>query len=95
MMGMLKSLGIEKDKSDYSPDETTKRASRLAAIDVWFYLQSFFDNVPRDRLYWPDRHYVTLLQADVNRTFTFSYDNWIDIVSSRCSTSGAPMCPRR
>lgn len=82
MMGMLKSLGIEKGRP-YNPDETTRRAARQAAIDVWFYLQSFFDfdNVPKDRLYWPERHYVTLLQADDNRTFTFSYADRIDIVS--------------
>ncbi len=33
MMGMLKSLGIEKGKP-FSPDATAKRAMRQAAIDV-------------------------------------------------------------
>ena len=94
MMGMLKSLGIEKGSTSYSPDETTKRASRQAAIDVWFYLQSFFDNVPKKCLYWPKRHYVTLLQADDNRTFTFSYDDWIDIVSRAVQYFWATYVPK-
>jgi hypothetical protein len=36
MMGMLKSLGIEKGKP-FTPDETAKRAMDQAIIDVWFY----------------------------------------------------------
>ena len=35
----------------------------------------------RDRLYWPDRHYVSLLQSDANRTFTFVYDDSIDLTA--------------
>src|SRR5215831_12230868 len=45
MMGMLVSLGIEKGKP-FQPDETAKRAMRQAAIDAWFYLQSWFDHFP-------------------------------------------------
>lgn len=59
MMGMLASLGIEKGKP-FAPDATTKRAMRQAAIDVWFYLQQWFDNFPKEKLYWPDRHYASL-----------------------------------
>ena len=79
MMGMLQSLGIEKGKP-YAPDETTKRAMRQAAIDAWFYLQSWFDNFPKDKLYWPDRHYASLLMTDKNRKFTFIYDDHIDLI---------------
>jgi hypothetical protein len=78
-MGMLASLGIEKGKP-FAPDETTKRVMRQAAIDVWFYLQQWFDNIPREKLYWPDRHYASLLQADRNKTFTFVYDDRIDLI---------------
>jgi hypothetical protein len=79
MMGMLTSLGIEKGKP-FSPDETAKRAMQQAAIDVWFYLQHWFDNMPKEKFYWPDRQYASLLQADANRTFTFVYDNHIDLI---------------
>ena len=79
MMGMLLSLGIEKGKP-FDPDETTRRALRQAAIDAWFYLQHWYDNFPAGKLYWPDRHYGALLQADANRTFTFIYDDCVDLI---------------
>jgi hypothetical protein len=77
MTGMLKSLGIEKGKP-FAPDETTKRAMRQAAIDAWFYLQQWFDNTPASMRYWPDRHYISLLQADANKRFSFIYDDYVD-----------------
>jgi hypothetical protein len=80
MMGMLSSLGIEKGKP-FNPDATTKRAMRQAAIDAWFYLQYWFDNFPKDKLYWPDRHYASLLMADDNKTFNFTYDDRIDLIN--------------
>ncbi|ARN21177.1 DUF1254 domain-containing protein [Piscinibacter gummiphilus] len=79
MMGMLASLGIEKGKP-FAPDDTTKRAMRQAAIDAWFYLQQWFDHIPKDRLYWPDRHYASLLMTDRNRRFTFTDDERIDLI---------------
>jgi len=79
MMGMLKSLGIEKGKP-FAPDETAKRAMHNAAIDVWYYLQDWFDHTPDTMRYWPDRHYVSLLQADENKTFSFIYDDYIDLI---------------
>lgn len=79
MMGMLTSLGIERGKP-FAPDATARRAARQAAIDVWAYLQSWYDNFPAAKLYWPDRHYASLLQPDRNNRFTFSYDDLIDII---------------
>jgi hypothetical protein len=79
MIGMLKSLGIERGKP-FTPDATAKRAMQQAAIDVWFYLQQWFDNIPASLRYWPDRHYVALLQADANKTFSFIYDDYIDLI---------------
>lgn len=80
MMGMLKSLGIEPGKP-FAPDEKTRKAMRQAAIDAWFYMQEWFDNIPKDRLYWPDRHYASLLMTDANRRFTFVYDDHIDLIA--------------
>lgn len=79
MIGMLKSLGIERGKP-FTPDATAKRAMQQAAIDVWFYLQQWFDNIPASLRYWPDRHYVALLQADANKTFSFIYDDYVDLI---------------
>lgn len=79
MMGMLVSLGIERDKP-FTPDETAKRAMHQAAIDAWFYLQSYLDHPPASWLYWPDRHYASLMQTDANRRFTFTYEDRIDLI---------------
>lgn len=79
MLGMLRSLGIERGKP-FNPDEVTKKAMRQAAIDAWFYLQHWFDNLPKDKLYWPDRHYASLLMTDENKRFTFEYDDSIDLI---------------
>ncbi|WP_099038041.1 DUF1254 domain-containing protein [Mycobacterium neglectum] len=79
MMGMLATLGIKKDQP-FAPDETANRAMRQAAIDAWAFLQHWFDTFPTDKLYWPDRHYASLLQSDENSTFTFVYDDHIDLI---------------
>ena len=79
MMGMLVSLGIEKGKP-YAPDEMTRKAMRQAAIDAWFFLQAWYDNFLKDKLFYPDRHYAALLQTDANRTFTFVTDDRIDLI---------------
>lgn len=79
MMGMLSSLGIKQGEA-FNPDEKTTKALRQAAIDAWFYLQNWFDNIPKDKLYWSDRHYASLLMADKNKTFTFVYDDKTDII---------------
>ena len=79
MMGMLASLGIEKGKP-FTPDETAKRAMRQAAIDAWFYLESYFDHLPAEWFYWPDRHYASLLQSDAHKTFKFTYPDRIDLI---------------
>ncbi|GAB4065388.1 DUF1254 domain-containing protein [Ancylobacter sonchi] len=79
MMGMLTSLGIQKGKP-FTPDATAKRAMEQAAVDAWFYLQQWFDNMPRDRFFWPDRQYASLLMADDSRKFTWVYDDRIDLI---------------
>ncbi|MCY1407050.1 hypothetical protein D9M71_223320 [compost metagenome] len=79
MIGMLRSLGIEKGKP-FNPDELTKKAMRQAAIDAWFYLQHWFDNLPKDKFYWPDRHYASLLMTDENKRFSFEYPDSIDLI---------------
>nr|WP_199043163.1 DUF1214 domain-containing protein [Dyella sp. ASV24] len=79
MMGMLVSLGIEQGKP-FNPDERTKGILRQAAIDAWYYLQYWYDTQVFKKAFWPDRHYVALLQADANKRFTFVYDDRIDLI---------------
>ncbi|WP_447981649.1 DUF1254 domain-containing protein [Achromobacter kerstersii] len=79
MMGMVASLGIQAGKP-FAPDDVARKAMRQAAIDVWFYMQQWFDHFPAEKLYWPDRHYASLLQADRNKKFTFVYDDRIDLI---------------
>ena len=78
MLGLLATLGIEKGKP-FEPDATTKNAMRQAAIDAWHYLQAKFDRLDAEKRFWPDRHYYPLMLADDNRTFTYEYDDRIDI----------------
>lgn len=70
MMGMLASLGIQKGKP-FAPDANTTRAMRQGAADAWFSLQAYFDHPPKDALYWPDRHYVSLLLPDEKKQFDY------------------------
>ncbi|GAA4754033.1 DUF1254 domain-containing protein [Sphingomonas daechungensis] len=79
MMGMLATLGIRKGMK-FDPDPPTVRAIRQGAVDAWHFLQQWYDNLPSELLFWPDRHYATLMQADDNRTFTFEYSDRIDLV---------------
>jgi len=37
--------------------------------------------LPLSFFYWPDRHYVSVVQADANRKFTFTYDDRIDLLA--------------
>ncbi|MFM5277414.1 DUF1254 domain-containing protein [Aeromonas caviae] len=80
MMGMLTSLGIGRGTS-FNPDEKTRKAMRQAAIDAWFYMQHWYDNFPKEKRYWPDRHYASLLQSDDNKTFTFTYEDRFDLIN--------------
>ncbi len=79
MMGMLATLGIRQGQP-FAADETSKRAMRQAAVDGWYYIQNYFDNLPADRFYWPDRHYASLLMSDEIRRFEYTYADRIDTI---------------
>lgn len=91
MMGMLKSLGIEKGKP-FAPDAITKKAMRQGAIDAWYYVQHWYDNPPKRFFFWPNRHYASLLQSDANKRFSFTYDDSIDITARAAQYVCVPMC---
>lgn len=67
---------------------------RQAAIDVWFYVQSLYDSFPSARLYWPDRHYVSIMQTDDNRTFTWEYDDRIETIPRACQYAWCTYVPK-
>jgi len=93
MMDMLASLGIEKGKP-FQPDETTIRAMREGAVAAWAHMQWWFDHFPNDRLYWPDRYYASLMMADKNKTFTYVYDDRIDIISRAAQFTWCTYVPK-
>ena len=78
MIGKLASLGIVAGQP-FHPDEAQTKAMRQGAIDAWNYLQQRFDHLPKQTFFWPDRHYVSLMQSDKHKTFSFDYPGSIDI----------------
>jgi hypothetical protein len=94
MMGLRAEIGIEKGKP-YNPDEKTLKAMRQAAIEVWYTLQNWSDNCPESELHWPDRHYMSLLITDKNRTFTWEYDDRIDCITRAAEYFWCTYVPRK
>lgn len=43
-------------------------------------MQNYYDKLPENQLFWPDRHYASLLQADANNLFTWEYEDRIDLL---------------
>ncbi len=78
MMGYLAYLGIEKGKP-FNPDETTKKAMRQAAADIYYYLQHRLTYQKKEMYYWPNRHWQDVLTPDKNGYFSFVYDDMIDV----------------
>ena len=78
MMGYLSYLGIEKGKP-YKPDETTRKAMRQAAADLYYYMQYKYTHPDRKMYYWPDRQWQDVLTPDENGNFSFVTEDKIDI----------------
>jgi hypothetical protein len=73
----------------FDPDAATIRAMRQGAVDAWYSLQAYFDHPPKDALYWPDRHYVSLLLPDQKKQFDYVYDDRVDYVGRPAISVGA------
>jgi len=68
MMGMLKTIGIEKGKP-YAPDDKTKAIYRKAVVDAYHYMQeSFAAKLPGED-WWDDRQWRDIFFADANKSF--------------------------
>lgn len=78
MMGMLKSLGIEKGKPYVKPDAKTLKAMRAATTDAYHYMHGLVMKTTPDWLWWPNRQWRNSLLTDPNRSFTWETDNMVD-----------------
>ena len=77
MMGMLKTLGIEKGRP-YAPDEKTKAIFRQAVVDAYAYMQATFEEELPGEGWWEDRKWRNVLFADANRSFKWETDELVD-----------------
>jgi hypothetical protein len=77
-VGNLRSVGIERGKP-YKPTEKQLKAMRTAVVDAYYYMDRMWEVVDPRYYFWKDRNYVKAQFDDLNRRFTFQYDDSIDI----------------
>ncbi len=68
MMGMLKTIGIEKSKP-YNPDDKTKAIFRQAVVDAYHYMQEKFAAVLPGETWWEDRTWRNVFFSDADKSF--------------------------
>ncbi|MDA0814069.1 MAG: DUF1214 domain-containing protein [Verrucomicrobia bacterium] len=73
MMGMLASIGIEPGEP-YGPTPAVKAAMDKAVVDAWFYLQQQAYDRAQNNLFWPDRHWSSLIIPGPDHGFGFVTD---------------------
>jgi hypothetical protein len=77
MMGMLKTIGIEKGKP-YNPDEKTMKIFRRAAIDAYHYMrEGYIAGVP-DEMMWPNRTWRDVFYTDPDVGFSWDTEGILD-----------------
>jgi hypothetical protein len=77
MMGMLKTIGIEKGKP-YKPDEKTKKIFRQAAIDAYYYMrEGYVTGVPGEMM-WPNRQWRDIFFTDPDGGFGWDTERILD-----------------
>jgi hypothetical protein len=77
MMGMLKTIGIEKGKP-YNPDEKTKKIFRQAAIDGFYYMsEGYVEGVPGEMM-WPNRTWRNVFYTDPEGGFSWDTEGLLD-----------------
>ena len=91
MMGMLKTIGIEKGKP-YDPDEKTREIFRRAAIDGYYYMrQGYIAGVPAEMMWGDKRTWRDVFYTDPDGGFSWDtagildYDNrairnWFNVI---------------
>lgn len=90
MIGMLKTIGIEKGKP-YAPDEATKQLFRRAAIDAYYYMQEGYAKGVPEEMMWKNRTWRNVFFTDPDKGFSWDtqgildYDNrairnWFNVI---------------
>ena len=78
MMGMLASLGIERGKS-FNPPAKLRAAMERGVVDAYHYMQERATKLFAANLYWPDRHWCSVMIPDQNRGFEFVTEDAVQI----------------
>ncbi|HEY6346502.1 MAG TPA: DUF1254 domain-containing protein [Bryobacteraceae bacterium] len=78
MIGNLRSLGIEPGKP-FTPTDKQHQAMHAAVVDAYYYMDQMWEHPDTSYYFWPDRNYVKAQFTDLNRRFTYEYNNRIDI----------------
>jgi hypothetical protein len=78
MMGMLATIGIEKDKP-FNPPARLRAAMERGVKDAYFYMQQLTAKVHASSLYWPDRRWSFVMVPDDRRGFEFITDQAVQI----------------
>jgi hypothetical protein len=77
MMGMLKTIGIEKGKP-YNPDAKTKKIFRQAAIDAYHYMmEGYIAGLPAEMM-WPNRKWRDVFFTDPDGGFSWDTEGILD-----------------
>ncbi|HUU72947.1 MAG TPA: DUF1214 domain-containing protein [Burkholderiales bacterium] len=77
MMGLLKTIGIEKGKP-YTPDDKTRTIYRKAVVDAYHYMQETFAEELPGEAWWEDRKWRNIFFHDENMGFTWETDSLVD-----------------
>jgi len=78
MMGLLKTIGIQKGKP-FKPDVKTKKAMRQAAIDAYYYMQTMYVKGLPEELWWKDRRWRDLfVPTDPAGGFKWDLEDMVD-----------------
>ena len=77
MMGMLKTIGIEKGKP-YNPDAKTKEIFRRAVIDAYYHMREGYLAGVQDEMMWPDRQWRDVFYTDPDGGFSWDTEGILD-----------------
>lgn len=80
MIGMLKTIGIEKGKP-YNPDAKTKEIFRRAAIDAYYYMREGYIAAVPDEIMWPNRKWRDVFYTDPDGGFSWDTEGILDYES--------------
>ena len=78
MLGMISSLGIEKNKP-LAVDKALIPSIKRGIQDAFFYMQELTEKRHKKKLYWEDRHWSFVMIPDEKDQFDFILETKIDI----------------